>query len=73
MWFKPFSFWKSERPATRRHSSNSPTTVRPSLEALEARDVPSANSLASMLGAMDNGTVPLGFGFVFAQNGQLTA
>ena len=73
MWFNLFSFWKSERPATRRCSSNSQSSVRPSLEALEARDVPSANPLAAALGAVDNGTVPLNFGFVFAQNGQLTA
>ena len=74
MWFNLFSFWKSERPATRRDSPHSPKTIRPSLEVLEERAVPSANNpLASALGAVDNGTVPLNFGFVFAQNGQLTA
>lgn len=73
MWFNLFSFWKSDRPATQCSSSTSQATVRPSLEPLEARDLPSVNPLAAALGAVDNGTVPLNFGFVFAQNGQLTA
>jgi hypothetical protein len=48
-------------------------TVKPTLECLEARDVPSANPLDGLLGQLAPGIVPLSFNLVSTQGGQGTA
>ena len=49
------SSWKSDSEAPRR-SSRQDVTFKPTLETLEAREVPSANPLDGLLGQLTPGT-----------------
>jgi len=69
MAFPSCSFWKSSR----RNSPGKDVTFRPTLETLEAREVPSANPLDGLLGQLHPGVVPINFNFAFNQGAQLTA
>jgi hypothetical protein len=72
MAFGWFSFWQSDS-ETRDRSARQEVTFKPSLETLEARDVPSANPLDGLLGAFNPGVVPINFNFVNTAGGQATA
>ncbi|HWG43186.1 MAG TPA: hypothetical protein VN688_10405 [Gemmataceae bacterium] len=63
------SFWKSSH----RNSPVKDVTFRPTLETLEARDVPSANPADAFLGQLTPGVVPIHFNFVVNQGAQVTA
>jgi len=70
--FHALSFWKSDASAPRSNSSGQSQTVRPILEELERREVPSANPLDGLLGALTPGVVPLSVNTVDAQGNHAT-
>jgi len=67
-----FSSWQSDSKVAGR-SSRHDVTFKPTLENLEAREVPSANPLDGLLGQLNPGIVPINFNFVSTTGGQATA